>query len=151
MVHQMIERASRRLPLLLLCGSFLFALGQPLAVADVAVIANKSLGVDSISAKEAKRVWLGKTKSLGGSSIKLADLPPGNGSRDHFYRTVVKKSEKKLKAYWAKIAFSGKGTPPKPFGSDGEVVSWVASTPGAVGYVDSGAIDDSVKVLMISK
>ena len=35
--------------------------------------------------------------------------------------------------------------------SDSDVISWVASTPGAVGYVDSAAVDDSVKVLMTSK
>ncbi len=121
------------------------------AFADVAVVANKGIGVDSITAKEAKKVWLGKSKSLAGTGVKLADLLPGNASRDHFYSTVVKKSEKKLKAYWAKIVFAGKGTPPKAFASDAEVISWVASTPGAVGYVDSAAADDSVKVLMISK
>ncbi len=128
---------------------FLVATGQ--VVADVAVVANKAIGVDSITAKEAKKVWLGKIKSLGGTSLKLADLPKGNGSRDHFYTAVVKKSESKLKAYWAKIVFAGKGTPPKTFASDAEVISWVVSTPGAVGYVESSAADDSVKVLMISK
>ncbi len=151
MVHQTIEKNSKRLPLLLLCGLLLFVIGQAQAVADVAVIANKSLGVDSISAKEAKKIWLSKTKSMGGTTLKLADLPPGNGARNHFYSKVVKKSESKLKAYWAKIAFSGKGTPPKTFAADAEVVNWVAATPGAVGYVDSGATDGSVKVLMISK
>lgn len=52
---------------------------------------------------------------------------------------------------WAKIVFAGKGTPPKTLKSDTEVISWVASTPGAVGYVNSAAADDSVKVLMVSK
>lgn len=129
----------------------LFMMATGSVFADVAVVANKGISVDLITAKEAKRVWLAKTKSLGGTSLKLADLPTGNVSREYFYTNVVKKSEKKLKAYWAKIVFAGKGTPPKILGSDADVISWVASTPGAVGYVDSAAVNDSVKVLMVNK
>lgn len=149
MYRKLIKRNTRRViaPLASLC--FLFAAG--FAVADVAVVANNGIGVDSITASEAKKLWLGKSKSLGGASVKLADLSPGNASRDHFYSTVVKKNGKKLKAYWAKIVFSGKGTPPKAFASDAEIVNWVAKTPGALGYVDSSAADDSVKVLMLVK
>lgn len=119
--------------------------------AEVAVIANKDVGVDSITAKEAKKIWLGKTKTLGGTKIKPSDLPIGNASREFFYSKVVKKNEKKLKAYWAKIVFAGKGLPPKELASDAEVLSWVAKTPGAVGYVDGAAADSTVKVLMISQ
>jgi len=128
----------------------IFVVAAP-ASADVSVVANKSIGEESISEKQAKKIWLGKTKSLGGVSLKPADLPKGNDSRNKFYKTVVKKNEKKLKAYWARIIFSGKGSPPKLFKSDAEVINWVASTPGAVGYVDSVSINDSVKVLLISK
>ena len=149
MYCELIKRHARRIATSVVSLFFLVMAGQ--VFADVVIIANKGVGVESISAKEAKKIWLAKTKSIAGTSVKLADLPKGNASRDHFYSTIVKKSEKKLKAYWAKIVFAGKGTPPKILASDAEVVSWVASTPGALGYVDSAAADDSVKVLKISK
>ncbi len=147
MYHKLIKGKIVRVAIML--SLFVAATGS--VFADVSVIANKGVGTDSITAKEAQKIWLGKKKSLGGVSVKLSDLPKGNASRDHFYESVVKKNEKKLKAYWAKIVFSGKGTPPKMLSSDSDVISWVASTPGAVGYVDSAAVDDSVKVLMTSK
>ncbi len=128
---------------------FLVMAGQ--VFADVAVVANNGISVDSITAGEAKKIWLGKSKSLGGTKLKTADLPVGNVSRDHFYSTVVKKSGKKLKAYWAKIVFSGKGTPPKLLESDADVIAWVAKTPGGLGYVNSDATSDSVKVLLVVK
>lgn len=132
--------------------AFVLVIAIPtLAFADVAVVANKGIGVNSISEKEAKKIWLGKSKSLGGTSLKVADLPKGNSSREQFYDAVVKKNNKKLKAYWAKIVFSGKGTPPKTFSSDADVISWVASTSGAVGYIDNTNVNDSVKVLMVHK
>ncbi len=118
--------------------------------ADVAVVANKSITTDSISKKEAKKIFLGKTKSLGGTSLTLADLPKGDKSRDEFYKNVVKKNGKKLKAYWAKIVFSGKGSPPKSLKSDEEMINWVSSTPGGIGYVNSLSVNNSVKVLLKS-
>lgn len=119
--------------------------------ADISVVANKSLASDSITQKEAKKIWLGKIKALNGVTLKVSDLPKGNATRDYFYKNVVKKSERKVKATWARIVFAAKGTPPKVFGSDAEVLSWIASTPGAVGYVSSAAVDDSVKVLLVHK
>ncbi|NOY63385.1 MAG: phosphate ABC transporter substrate-binding protein [Gammaproteobacteria bacterium] len=126
-----------------------FWAGSGVASAEVSVIANKGISVGSVTVKEAKRIWLGKKKSMpGGGVIKLADLPIGNAVRRDFYRNLVKKKEKQLKAYWAKITFTGKGYPPQVFGSESEVVEWVASTPGAMGYVSSAAANDSVNVLL---
>lgn len=118
-------------------------------LAEVAIIANKGITVDSITPKEARKIWLGKKKSMpGGGTIKLADLPLGNAARKDFYNSIVKKKEKQLKAYWAKITFTGKGYPPQVFDDDAAVVDWVASTPGAMGYVSSDSVTDSVKVLL---
>lgn len=120
-------------------------------LADVVIVSHPEFSIDSISAKEAKKIWLGKTKQLAGVNLKPVDQPKGSAARDHFYKTIVRKNEKQLKAYWAKIVFSGKGNPPKTLDSDADVINWVNSTPGAFGYVDSTAVSDSVKVLMISK
>lgn len=118
-------------------------------LADVSIIANKAITVASVSEREAKKIWLGKKKSMpGGGVIKLADLPIGDATRNVFYRTLVKKKEKQLKAYWAKIIFTGKGYPPQVFDSESEIVEWVANTPGAMGYVSSAAVNDSVNVLL---
>jgi len=60
---------------------------------------------------------------------------------------VLKKSASQLKAYWSKLLFTGKGTPPKEIGSDAEMVSLVASNPNMIGFVDAAAVNDSVKVV----
>ncbi len=119
------------------------------AFADVAIVANKSITSNSVTIKQAKKIFLGKTKSMpGGGVVKLADLPTGNPVRKELYRTIVKKKESQLKAYWAKKSFTGKGFPPKLFDSEDELMEWVAQTKGAIGYVSIGAVNDSVKVLL---
>lgn len=118
-------------------------------LADVVIIANKSITVDSVTAAEAKKIFLGKKKSIsGGGTIKLADLPIGNATRKKFYRSIVNKKEKQLKAYWAKITFTGKGYPPRIFDSDTEVMNWVAETTGAIGYVSGASVNNSVNILL---
>ncbi len=119
------------------------------ALAEFSIIAHKGITVDSVTGAEAKKIWLGKKKSMsGGGVVKLSDLPVGNATRREFYSTIVKKKEKQLKAYWAKITFTGKGYPPQVFDSEAEVVEWVANTPGAMGYVSGAAVNDSVNVLL---
>jgi len=63
-------------------------------------------------------------------------------------RCLTKKNASKLKSYWSKMIFSGKAIPPEVVGDDAAVISWVASTKNGIGYVDSSAVNDSVKVLL---
>jgi len=47
------------------------------------------------------------------------------------------------------MIFSGKGIPPPEKPYDADVVAFVRETPGAVGYVSSGADTSSVKVVAV--
>jgi ABC-type phosphate transport system substrate-binding protein len=54
---------------------------------------------------------------------------------------------RQYRAYWKKRLFSGQGTAPKTFTSSRQVVDYVARTPGAVGVVERGAVNDRVKLI----
>ncbi|WP_419813255.1 phosphate ABC transporter substrate-binding protein [Bacterioplanoides sp.] len=116
--------------------------------AEVAVIvsannANASLDQDTIS-----RIFLGKTKNFpDGSQAVPVDQDAGSASRESFNGTVLGKSSSQLKAYWSRLIFTGKGTPPKESGDDAAVKNLVAQNPNLVGYVDSSVVDGSVKVV----
>jgi hypothetical protein len=49
--------------------------------------------------------------------------------------------------YWQQLLFSGRGAPPAIKASDAEVVAFVTATPGAVGYVATGAEAGGAKVV----
>lgn len=122
------------------------------AQAEVSVIGNKNITVDSVTLKQAKKLWLGKLKKLSGAGkISVVDQTVGNAARTEFYRKVVKKKPNQLKAYWAKVIFTGKAFPPEKLIDDAAVLEWVANTPGALGYVDSAAVNGSVKLLLTTK
>ena len=122
------------------------------ADAGVAVIANKNLAVDRLTVSQTKKLWLGKSHTIPGvGKVMVVDQKPENSATKIFYKKVVRKNPNQLKAYWAKVVFTGKGYPPRALDSDEKVISWVAKTPNGLGYVDSSAVNDSVKVLLTVK
>ena len=124
-------------------------LASGVAVAEVVVVVNPGSGVSSLGKGEVKKLFLGKMKSLpGGPKAAVVEQAPGSPARDAFNTKVLKKNDKKLKAYWSKMIFSGKGKPPKQVANDAEVKALVSSTPGGIGYMDSSAVDDSVSVVL---
>ena len=120
-----------------LLGAALPALAQ-----SVAVIVNPK-NAAAPSAEQIANVFLGKSNDLTG-----VDLPDGNGVRDAFYHKVTGKDGPQLKAYWAKLVFTGKAQPLREMASDAEVKKFVAANPNAIGYIDKGAVDGSVKVVL---
>ncbi len=120
--------------------------GMPV-IAGIAVIVNPAIAITSANPSEIKALFLGKTKTIGGNAVMPVEQKAG-ATRDSFNSKVLKKSNRHLKAYWTKLLFSGKGTPPKIMDNDAAVKAHVAGSATAIGYIDSTAIDGSVKVIL---
>ncbi len=118
----------------------LFISGQ--AMAEIAVIVSPGSDISSLSSGEVKALYLGKSKSL-----KPYDQARGSKIRTEFMDKVIGKSESQFKAYWSKKIFSGKGSPPRVLDSDAAVKAKVAGSGNAIGFIDSSAVDSSVKVV----
>ena len=67
--------------------------------------------------------------------------------RDAFYRKVAGKSPSAVKAYWNQLIFSGREVPPVAKTSDEDVVAFVHSNPGALGYVAADTDTKGVKTI----
>jgi hypothetical protein len=93
-------------------------------------------------------LFLGKSNSLGGVSLTPIDQEEGSAVRDTFYQAAAQKNPSQLNAYWARVIFTGKGQPPKAVFDDAEVKDAISKDAGLVGYIDSGAVDGSVKVIL---
>ncbi len=116
---------------------------------EVVVIVNPSNALTEISVDDVKKIYLGKKKFFPNSDVKVipGDQPKGSESRKFFYGGIIGKTESKLKSYWSRMIFTGKGTPPKVIGHDDVVRKWVAEQPRAMGYILRSKVDNSVKVL----
>lgn len=115
--------------------------------AAVDVVVHPS-NANAIDAGEIKKIFTGKTKSFAdGSKALPITQADGNPVTDEFNQNVLSKSSSQLKAYWSKLVFTGKGTPPKEAANDAEVVSLVANNPNLIGFVTQGSADGSVKII----
>ncbi|NOU50519.1 phosphate ABC transporter substrate-binding protein [Pseudoalteromonas sp. JBTF-M23] len=116
------------------------------AQAEVAVIVNPSNGA-AIDKDAIAKIYLGKTKSFSdGTKVNAVGLNSGS-SVDEFTTSVLGKSSSQYKAYWSKLIFTGKGTPPEALDNEQAVIDFVAANADAIGYVDSAKVTDNVKVV----
>ena len=127
---------------ILIVAGGLLASAIPAFAQSVAVIVNPK-NANAPSSEQIANIFLGKSNDLIG-----VDLPDGNGLRDAFYQKVTGKDGAQLKAYWAKLVFTGKAQPLKEMASDADVKKFVAGNPNAIGYIDKGAVDGTVKVIL---
>lgn len=119
------------------------------AYADIAVIANRSIAISSITLEQAAAIFLSQLDVLAdGTQLIPVDQDDSQPARDEFYSKVVKKTPAEMNAYWSRLVFSGEGQPPKKIASDVEVMALVKANPNIIGYVSASAVDTSVKVLL---
>lgn len=117
------------------------------ASADIVVIVNPKNPASSLTADQISAMYLGTTTTFpDGGAVALADQAESAGIRNDFYQKATGRSVAQVKATWARITFTGKGTPPKELKSDADVKAFVAGDAKAIGYIDSSAVDGSVKV-----
>jgi ABC-type phosphate transport system substrate-binding protein len=117
------------------------------AWSGVAVIVNPN-NANALSEADVTRIFLGKKKAYpDGSEAIPVDQAEGSPIRSSFVGTVLKKNDQQIKAYWAQLLFTGKGTPPKEVGSGADVKKLIAENPALIGYIDSSEVDASVKVV----
>ena len=115
--------------------------------AEISVIVNPA-NANAVVADDLNRLFLGRSSSFAdGSKATPLNLAEGQASRDEFDSKVLNRSSAQLKAYWSKLVFTGKGTPPKELADDAAVKAAVAADASAIGYISSASVDGSVKVV----
>lgn len=131
----------------LLAAALGLSLSLP-AAAQVAVIVNPKAGVSSLTADQVASLYLGKSSSLPGGIAQAVDMPDAQPLREQFYSKATGKNGAQVKAIWARLAFSGKATPPKELPTPADVKKHVAANADAIGYIDKGAVDGTVKAVL---
>ena len=109
----------------------LFLMAGAAHAGDIFVIANEGL---SIQDSDIVEVFNGDKQSVGGVKVVPVD---NQGAQNEFLSKVLNVDRAKYGAAWRKKSFREGINPPDVKSSDADVVSFVKSTPGAVGYVTS--------------
>lgn len=120
------------------------------AAAEVVVIVHPSVSASG-SKDDVASLFMGKTSSLGGASLTPIDQTEGADAREEFYEKAAGKTQAQMNAHWSRVVFTGKGQPPRALGDDDQVKEAVAKDKALIGYIDSDALDSTVKKVLSVK
>lgn len=114
------------------------------AFADVVVIAHS--GVPKMDNKTVSKIYTGKLISVNGVNVTAVSLKT-QSVKTRFLQNFVGLDEEKYIAYWTVRRHIGKGIPPKELSTAEEVIRYVQSTPGAIGFIDDGDLKVGINVI----
>lgn len=128
----------------------LLSLGSSAAISDVIPVVSSRSTVSALSNSQLVDIFLGKTNQFpNGEQAIPIDQAEGSEVRDEFYQKFTSKSAAQIRAYWAKIIFTGKGQPPKEASSGERVKKLIAENPHFIGYIERSALDASMKMVTV--
>ena len=104
-------------------------------------------GLPRLDVVTIKKLFKGRVIEVGGTPVTAANAAVGNAVRRQFLEKYLGEDEEAYTAYWTVRRFIGKGSPPPELPSSGEIIRFVQSTPGAVGYVDATEIRSGLNIL----
>lgn len=138
------KRIVRSVVLICLCNVIITSV-----YADIAVIVHPTNN-SVLDQKSIERIYMGKLKSFeNGRSALPINASKGAATREEFNRLLMGRSDAQLTAFWSKLMFTGKGTPPMELATDQDILATVSANQDAIGYVDAASVTDTVKVVKI--
>lgn len=113
------------------------------------VIAHPSTAASSMTRAELSAIFMRRTKSWRDGTEIHAVEPSATQLRESFSRAVHGKTLAYVTRYWHRVIFAGRGVPPAQLPSDVQVVEYVKTHRGAIGYIATHPAGD-VKVLTVT-
>ena len=123
----------------------LVLLALPASAADIVVIGNSN--VPKMDVLTVQKIYTGKFISVAGISVTPVAMKAGTQERSRFLKEFLDQDEEKYDAYWTVRRYIGKGTPPVEMDAAAEVIRYVLSTPGGIGYIDAAELRPGLNVV----
>jgi hypothetical protein len=114
----------------------------------VAVIVAPASPAAALSSADLALVYRRKKLFVAGQRVQPVNLPSAHPLRRFFSLQILQRSPEELEDYWRDLYFNGV-FPPFVLASEEAVMRFVATTPGAVGYVPMCLVDRRVTVVAV--
>lgn len=117
--------------------------------AEPVVVVNAASSIGPLSQDEIINIFLGRYRRLPtGDAAQPIDQPESSALRAEFYRKLVNKDVNEINAYWSRLIFSGRTSPPLQAASVAEVTVQLLARPGAIAYVERAQVDKRLRIIM---
>jgi ABC-type phosphate transport system substrate-binding protein len=133
---------------LLLTALFGLFAALPVSAEELVVIVNRANPTMELTHRQLVNLYMGRTQHYPNGTLALpVDQAPDSSARQTFYRVLVGKSVAEVNAYWAKLLFTGRASPPRSLVDTQMVLQVVRENRDVIGYIEERYVDDTVKVV----
>ena len=120
---------------------------SPVMAADEAIVVIGHAALPKADLPTLQRLYTGRVTAINQQTAIPVNLPVGDPLRQQFLNVVMRQSEEQYTGYWLVRRYVGKGAPPQELATFEDVVKYVISTPGAVGYVPASKVPPGGNVI----
>lgn len=102
----------------------------------IQVIVNKNSELISLNRQQIVNLFLGRARSFpNGKQSKTFDYKMGSTLRQNFFEWLTGKNISDIDAYWARLRYSGRMSPPKEISNIKNTLAMVRKNPNAIAYI----------------
>jgi len=118
-------------------------------MAEPVVVVNAESSTPALSQAQVIDIFLGRYRSFpnGGTATPI-DQPESSALKADFYRKLVNKELNDINAYWARLIFSGRTSPPLQAANTMDVPALLARQAGGVAYMERNQVDKRFRIVM---
>lgn len=102
------------------------------------VVVNQESGLTQLSQKQVLSLFLGRAQFLPtGGRVKTFDHPIDSDHRASFYQSLTGKNIADIDAYWARLKYSGRASPPKALDNAEAIIKELSEHKAGLSYLPS--------------
>lgn len=118
---------------------------------DIIVIANKNVPETMLTPGDVKSIFLGEKSQWSNGRKIFFVLLKDYEVHNKFLAEFINKSVTQYNNHWKKLVFIGRGRTPTFFNSADQIIDYVSSVEGAIGYIPASRMDKNrVKPISIA-
>ena len=128
----------------------LFCLCAFASAADLEIIANPKGATEYLDASTLRGIFgMRVSRWPDGTPVRVFVLPDDNPVHAEFAKRILNTYPHQLRRNWDRLVFSGTGNAPIQVKSEREMLDMIRSTPGSIGYMESGKESANVRVIKV--
>lgn len=131
---------------LLIFSALVMSIGH--VMAEMVVVVNSRNPVAVLTQQEVINLFFGRLGAFpNGIPAQPIDLVDKHPDRSVFYAQLMGKDLAEVNAYWARLSFSGRQSAPPRVATTEDVIRWVSSSTGGIGFMERSRVDGRLKVV----
>jgi hypothetical protein len=118
-----------------------------LSRADFVVVVSQQ-NSNMLQVSDVRKLYLGQMTTFPkGEKAEPLMLVEGSVERQFFLQKILQTTESRYISIWAKLLFTGNGTPPTELKDYNEVIAYLLNNPMAIGYLPRSEMDHRLRIV----